>query len=162
MSSNIIHEWFYQLKGKKLQLYKLLRGGYAPTNKGEFLRGRDKYIYPDEAISSGLRIEYTALISPFVDKDPSVLDEGANPTLVEHTVGNSTASNRVTENSHVNLNRMQSLAIVDYLKAMLKEQEGEIEAKEYYMKQFYKKLGDNESNKRKISMSFPSNPYAVR
>ena len=155
MSSNVIHEWYYQLKGKKLYLYKLLRGGYAPTNTGEFMRGRDRYIYPDEAIPTCLRIEYTAFVEPFVDKDPSALTEaGANPTLVEE--------GSPKESSHVNLNRMQSLAIVDFVKAMLKEQEGEIEAKEYYLKQFYKKLGDNESNKRKISMSFPSNPYAVR
>ena len=154
MSSNVIHEWYYQLKGRKLHLYKLLRGGYAPTNTGEFMRGRDRYIYPDEAIPSGLRIEYTAFVDPFVDKDPSELVLDANPTLVKE--------DSPKESSHVNLNRMQSLAIVDFVKAMLKEQEGEIEAKEYYLKQFYKKLGDNESNKRKISMSFPSNPYAVR
>ena len=45
---------------------------------------------------------------------------------------------------------------------MLNEQRGDIEAKEYYMKEFFNKVGDNESNKRKVSMSFPSSPYAVR
>ena len=95
MSSNVIHEWYYQLKGKKLYLYKLLRGGYAPTNTGEFMRGRDRYIYPDEAIPTGLRIEYTAFVEPFVDKDPSALTEaGANPTLVEE--------GSPKESSHVN------------------------------------------------------------
>lgn len=66
------------------------------------------------------------------------------------------------ETNHLNLNRMLSLAVVDYLKAMLAEQQGNLEVKEYYMKQFWKKVGDNESNKRKISMSFPSSPYAIR
>ena len=64
--------------------------------------------------------------------------------------------------SHINLNKMLSLAVVDYLKAMTFEMAGDIERKEYYMKEFYGKLGDNESNKRKISMSFPIGPFAVR
>ena len=66
------------------------------------------------------------------------------------------------ETSHTNLNKMLSLAVVDYLKAMSFEMTGDIERKEYYMKEFYGKLGDNESNKRKISMSFPIGPFAVR
>ena len=64
--------------------------------------------------------------------------------------------------SHINLNRMLSLAVVDYLKAMTFESAGEIDKKEYYMKEFFGKLGDNESNKRNISVSFPSGPFAVR
>jgi hypothetical protein len=66
------------------------------------------------------------------------------------------------ESSHINLNRMLSLACLDYLKAMLADREGDIERKEYYMKEFWGKVGDNESNKRKISMSFPSSPYALK
>ena len=66
------------------------------------------------------------------------------------------------ETSHINLNKMLSLAVVDYLKAMVAEQGGQMDLKEYYMKEFYGKLGDNESNKRKISMSFPAGVYAVR
>ena len=66
------------------------------------------------------------------------------------------------EESHVNLNRMQSLAVVDYIKAMLSEVEGEIDKKEYYMKEFFGKLGDNESNKRNISITFPTQPFAIR
>ena len=66
------------------------------------------------------------------------------------------------ETSHINLNKMLSLAVVDYLKAMVAEQSGQMDLKEYYMKEFYGKLGDNESNKRKISMSFPAGVYAVR
>ena len=57
---------------------------------------------------------------------------------------------------------MLSLAVVDYIKAMKADRNGEIDKKEYYMKEFYSKLGDNESNIRKISMSFPSSPFAVR
>jgi len=67
-----------------------------------------------------------------------------------------------SETSHPNLNRMLSLALVDYLKAMEADKIGDIQRKEYYIKEFYGKLGDNESNKRKISMTFPSGPFAVR
>jgi hypothetical protein len=45
---------------------------------------------------------------------------------------------------------------------MVSEQRGEIDKKEYFMKEFYGKLADNESNKRVISMMFPMSPYAVR
>ena len=64
--------------------------------------------------------------------------------------------------SHINLNKMLSLAVVDYCKAMMAERNGEIDKKEYFMKEFYGKLADNESNKRVISMMFPMSPYAVR
>ena len=64
--------------------------------------------------------------------------------------------------SHINLNKMLNLAVIDYCKAMLAEQNGEIDKKEYFMKEFFSKLGDNESNKRKISVSFPSGPFAIR
>ena len=58
------------------------------------------------------------------------------------------------ETAHLNLNRMLCLAVVDYVKAQQKDAQGDIQAKEYYMKQFWKKIGDDQSNKRKISMSF--------
>ena len=67
-----------------------------------------------------------------------------------------------SETSHANLNRMLSLACVDYLKAMMADKRGDIQLKEYYMREFWKKVGDNESNKRKISMTYPVSPFAVR
>ena len=66
------------------------------------------------------------------------------------------------ETNHVNLNRMLSLAVVDYIKAQLSDSKGELERKEYYMREFWKKIGDNESNKRKISITFPSGPFSLR
>ena len=58
--------------------------------------------------------------------------------------------------------KMLNLAVIDYCKAMLAEQNGEIDKKEYFMKEFFSKLGDNESNKRNISVSFPTGPFAIR
>ena len=94
--------------------------------------------YPDETIANGIRIEYTALVKPFVLEDP---ESTASSSLTNVT--------SPSETSHVNLNRMLSLAIVDYLRAMFAERDGDIERKEYYMRNFYKKISDNESNKNK-------------
>ena len=57
---------------------------------------------------------------------------------------------------------MLSLAVVDYVKAMLADLGGEIEKKEYYMREFWKKVGDDQSNKRRVSISFPIGAFAVR
>ena len=66
-----------------------------------------------------------------------------------------------SESSHVNLSRMLSLACVDYVKAMLSDFDGELDKKEYYMREFWKKIGDSDSNKRMVAMSFPMKSYAV-
>ena len=66
-----------------------------------------------------------------------------------------------SETSHVNLSRMLSLACVDYVKAMLSDFDGELDKKEYYMREFWKKIGDSDSNKRMVAMSFPMKSYAV-
>jgi hypothetical protein len=66
-----------------------------------------------------------------------------------------------SESSHVNLSRMLSLACVDYVKAMLSDRDGELDKKEYYMREFWKKIGDSDSNKRMVAMSFPLKSYAV-
>ena len=66
-----------------------------------------------------------------------------------------------TELSHVNLNRLLSLAVVDYLRASFAERDGDIERKEYYMRHFNKKVSDNESNKNKIYM-VQSTSFAVK
>ena len=44
----------------------------------------------------------------------------------------------------------------------MEENKGDIQKKEYYMREFWKKVGDNESNKRKISMSYPIPQFSVR
>ena len=95
-------------------------------------------------------------------------------TFATGTFTAETASERITitqipkevsspdSTSHVNLNKMLSLAVLDYCKAMIAERNGEMDKKEYFIKEFYSKLGDNESNKRSISVSFPSGPFAVK
>ena len=98
--------------------------------------------------------EGTAFIEAFVSNDPNELDSTANPTLTNQASPD--------EADHVNLSRMLCLAVVDYIKAMTADLSGDVEKKEYYMREFWKKAGDNESNKRRISMSFPTPVYSIR
>ena len=87
--------------------------------------------------------------------------ETASESVTIYQIPKEVADSSADETSHVNLNRLLSLAVVDYLKSKRSENEGNIELKEYYLRQFYKKIGDNDSNKRKIVMQMSSSPYAL-
>ena len=151
--------WVYQVVGKNIHLYQYVQTANTDTLAGYRIRLPNDYygnqlIYPDESITNGLMYEGTAFIEPFISNDPNELDGNDNPTLTNQTSPD--------EADHVNLSRMLSLAVVDYIKAMLADLGGEIEKKEYYMREFWKKVGDDQSNKRKISISFPIGAFAVR
>jgi hypothetical protein len=110
--------------------------------------------------------DYTLTSSGTVDEDTLTITgsftteaAGGRVSITQIPVDDSTSPSTT---SHINLNKMLSLAVLDYCKGMLSERNGELDKKEYYMKEFFSKLGDNESNKRNISVSFPSGPFAVR
>jgi len=146
--------WVYDIQGRKLHLWKIKRfDDNVPSTDGElFSDARSNYlVYPPEAITNGLRIEHASITKPFTTNNPntvaeSSLSEDASPT----------------ESSYINLSRLLTLAVVDYVRAMLSEKSADVQKKEYYMREFYKKAGDNESNKRKILMTGTMSPYAVR
>ena len=159
MSFDTNLNWLYQVVGKNIHLYQYVQTANTDTLAGYRIRLPNDYygnqlIYPDESITNGLMYEGTAFIEPFVSNDPNELDGNDNPTLTNQTSPD--------EADHVNLSRMLSLAVVDYVKAMLSDLGGEIEKKEYYMREFWKKVGDDQSNKRRISITFPLGAYAVR
>ena len=161
MSSSVNTGWFWRLKGKKLHIYRLKRSGAGSIRAdGSLTSGGDELVYPDETISNGIRLEYTAYIEPFVDIDPSVLASDSSETSWSNA--SLTEVTSPDESSHVNLNRMLSLAVVSYVKAMLAEMSGEVQSKEYYMREFFKKVSDNESNKRMQSITYTVSPFAVR
>jgi len=232
MSFDTNRTWFYQIIGRNIQLWQYVQTANTDTLAGYRIKLPNDYygnqlIYPNEDITNGLRIEYTALNEPFVSEaletttarasgtgisfDPgpaaTISDTGdgfsdfaqgdkirvigsasndgdytlsSSGTVDEDTLtitgtftteaaGESVTIYQITledsspsETSHVNLNRMLSLACVDYVKAMASDLKGEIDKKEYYMKEFWKKIGDNDSNKRKVAMLFPSGYYSVR
>ena len=158
MSKNVEKTWAYYISGRNIQLYQLSydSGDEDATYQIRIPEFEDqtRLIYPDETIASGLMFEGTAFIEPFVDKDPNELQGGNQPTLTEVVSPD--------EKSHVNCNRMLSLARVDYVKSMLEDRKGDVAKKEYYMKEFFSKLADSESNKRRNIMTFPVNPYSLR
>ena len=90
----------------------------------------------------------------------TVTTESAGARITINQIPKEVASPDST--SHINLNKMLSLAVVDYCKAMIAERNGEIDKKEYFMKEFYGKLADNESNKRIISVASPISAFAVK
>ena len=158
MSFDTHRTWVYEVVGRNIHLWQWVDtaatdtvGSYRVKLPAEYY-GK-QLIYPDESITDGLRFEGTAFIEPFVDVDPNELDSNANPELTGETA---------EEGSHVNLSRMLSLAVVDYVKAMVSDMKGDVERKEYYMREFWKKVADNESNKRIVSVNFPTSPFAVR
>jgi len=159
MSFDTNRTWIYHVVGKNIHLYQYVQTANTDTIDGYRIRLPNDYygnqlIYPDETITNGLMYEGTAFIEAFVSNDPNELDGNDNPTLTNQASPD--------EADHVNLSRMLSLAVVDYIKAMLADLGGEIEKKEYYMREFWKKIGDDQSNKRKISISFPIGAFAVR
>ena len=153
MSYDTNRNYAYIQQGKQLRLYKILRSaGKVPDNQGRVSGGiANDIIYPDEAITEGLRIEYTSIEKAFVDEDPETI---ANASLTEQA--------SPTEATHLNLNRMLSMAIVCYVKASLAERLGDIKAKEYYMREFHKKVADNESNKNKVFIAGTIGTFAIK
>ena len=231
MSYNTDKNWFYELYGRKLHVWQWVEtaatdtvGSYRVKLPSEFFG--NQLIYPNEDITNGLRVEYTALYEPFVseavetttargsgtgisfdtstdrindsnsgfgdfesgdkirvigsasnDGDYTIsgtpntttistaenlTDESAGESITVYQIPLAVADSSVSETSHVNLNRLLSLAIVDYVKAQTALQEGNIQLKEYFMRDFYKKIADDQSNRRKISITFPVSNFAVR
>ena len=153
MSYDTDRTYAYIQSGKKLRLYKIRRSSNRVIDNQGRVKGDeyDTVIYPDEAITNGLRIEYTSVQKPFVQQDPEAT---ANASLSEIT--------SPTESTHINLNRMLSLAVVDYVRAMMAERMGDLERKEYYLKEFHKKVADNESNRNKMYIAGTIGTYAVK
>jgi len=156
MSRDTNQTWAYYIAGRNILLYEIIYGGSNTLGRIRVPAYREnvKLIYPNETIVAGLMFEGTAFIEPFVTKDPNKLVNGAQPDLSN--------VDEPTETSHINLNRMLSLAVVDYIKSMLHERDDDIQKKEYFRKEFFSKLADSESNKRRELMTFPVSPYAVR
>ena len=78
--------WFYYLKGRNIQLYQRSDYGRTDTLGSYKIRLPDDssgtyFIYPDEDITNGLRIEYTSLDTPFISEaleDMQVFASGTN------------------------------------------------------------------------------------
>ena len=159
MSYDTHKTWFFQTVGRNIHLWQYVESNATDTLAGIRVSLPDEYygkqlIYPDESITSGLRFEGTAFVEPFVNNDPNELNGNDEPTLTYQTSPD--------EADHVNLTRMLSLAVEDYLKAMVSDSSGDLQKKEYYMKEFWKKVGDDQSNKRRNFHVYPVSPFAIK
>ena len=159
MSYDTHKTWFFQTVGRDIHLWQYVESSVTDTLAGIRISLPDEYygkqlIYPDESITSGLRFEGTAFVEPFVNNDPNELNGNDEPTLTNQTSPD--------EADHINLTRMLSLAVVDYLKAMVSDSSGDLQKKEYYMREFWKKVGDDQSNKRRNFNVFPISPFAIK
>ena len=232
MSFNTNKTWVYQIVGRDLQLWQYVQTANTYTLAGYRIKLPNEYygdhlIYPNEDITNGLRIEYTALDEPFVseaietttarasgtgisfdpgpaatisdsddgfsdfaqgdkirvigsasndgdyllttsgtvDEDTLTLESG---TFTVEAAGESISIYQIPkevtspdESSHVNLSRTLTLAVIDYVKAQKADLVGEVEQKEYYMKEFYRKIGDSQSNKYKVAIAMAQKPFAI-
>ena len=235
MSYDTHKNWFYELYGRKVHLWQWVETAATDTLGGFRIKLPTEYygqqlIYPDEDITNGLRVEYTALYQPFITESLEATTARASGTGIafvdgggsadtitdsasgfgdfadgdrirvigsasndgEYTLSGSASAGTLTvatgtftaetagesitiyqiplavadasvdETSHINLNRLLSLAVVDYVKAQIALESGNAEMKEYFMREFYKKVSDDQSNRRKITITFPIGNFAVR
>ena len=191
MSFNTDRNWMYSLSGRHIHLWQWTETGATDTVGSYRVKLPTEHygkqlIYPNEDITNGLRVEYTAFSETFVSEaleDTSARVSGTDISFsttvltgagtndgfaigdrvrIIGSASNDGADENVDESSHINLNRMLSLAAIDYIRAQMKEATGDLQGKEYCMREFWKKVGDNESNKRNISISFPASPFAIK
>tara|TARA_R100000808_G_C2146767_1_gene154690 strand:+ start:1637 stop:2323 length:687 start_codon:yes stop_codon:yes gene_type:complete len=228
MSYDTDRNWFYELYGRKVHLWQWVETAASDTVANYRVKLPSEFygsqlIYPNEDITNGLRVEYTALYEPFISESledttkrasgtdisfstttitgagtsdgfatgdkvriiGSASNDGvytsissgsntlvfASSTFTAESAGESitvyqipkpVADSSVDETSHMNLNRLLSLAVIDYIKAQVALEQGDINMKEYFMRDFYKKIADDQSNRRKISITFPVSNFAVR
>ena len=160
MSRDTQKNWVYGIVGRNVELWEITKGGNLDTVGDYKIRMPiesygTQLVYPTETIDNGLMFEGTAFIEPFIDVDPNELDEDfSNPTVSPDASPD--------ESSHMNLNRMFSLAVIDYIKAMWSDKQGDLQKKEYYMREFWKKAADAQSNKFGVFMCSPSSVYSIR
>ena len=53
------------------------------------------------------------------------------------------------------------MAVIDYVKAQKADMVGEVDQKEYYMREFYRKIGDSQSNKYRVAVALAQKPFAI-
>ncbi len=91
----------------------------------------------------------------------NLTDEAAGARVTISQIPVETTTPSVESGDHVNCTRMVALAIVDYIKSQIAERAGNIELKEYYIKEFWGKVGDNSSNRSVSGIVVPRSTYAV-
>jgi len=152
-----------------------ISGSNISFNSSPYINNSDNPNWATSPFVVGDKIRIIGSASNDGDYTIASFSGAGNPNLVtSESLTTESAGQRITitqipkevtspdSTSSINVNKMLCLAVVDYVKAMIHEERGEIDKKEYYIKEFYSKLADNESNKRIVSSAFPISPFAVR
>ena len=118
-------EYAYAIKGNKLSLFEkdysgVQNGQTISAPNVELPRGSGNWKSPQSDVTEGIEIEFTS----------------------------SSVGNLVDESSEIPLPEYLAKVLIYYIKAKLMEVEKDFQAREYYMKQFYKGL--EKHNKAKI------------
>lgn len=135
-------EYGYQVIGKKFRLVEKDFNGadsglnYTYTDGGglDLPSGFGTYKSPGSSVSEGIELEYTT----------------------------SRSSEVIDESSTINLPSYLTQALVYYVKGKLQEDLGQIEMKEYFMKEFRKILEKHESSKVAGPRMIMSGKNAIR
>ena len=91
----------------------------------------------------------------------SFTTEAAGESISITQIPIETTTPSVESGDHVNCTRLVALAIVDFIKSQIAERAGNVELKEYYIKEFWGKVGDNTSNRSVSGIVVPRATYAV-
>ena len=119
-------EYAYYVKGNKIALVEKERSGsdglnytYDDETGLDIPQGYGTWKSPQSAVDAGLRVQFTKVdLESFTD-----------------------------ESSTVPVDEFLCKAVVDYVKAKLAEDMGEIDLKEYHMREFHRKIAKYENTK---------------
>jgi hypothetical protein len=108
----------------------------------------------------GTEISETAVFANEVDNN----DVGVTIAKIQHEVGLIRSNVNVLndESDEIPVPPYLERAIVDYLKARIAEDQGELEMKEYYLREFRKKVEKHESSKMRGYRAIVAGPHALR
>ena len=131
--------------------------GFSDFAQGDKIRVRG---------SSSTDGDYTFTPSGTVDEDTLTITgtftlEAVGERVTISQIPLETTSPTVTSGDHVNCTRLVALAIVDFIKSQIAERAGNMELKEYYIKEFWGKVADNSSNRSVSGIVVPRATYAV-
>ncbi len=105
----------------------------------------EDYKSPTKAVTSGLKFEYVK-----------------RPLITTDEAGNTPQSSTIEEDDYIQIDDYLANALVYYIKARMAEDSGEIELKEYLMKEFRAMIGRHYSGQSYgLRQNFPG-PSAIR
>ena len=129
-------QYAYYLEGSRIAIVEKATNFSNNVDNKEFGPGvaKQEWKSPQSSVTSGIELKYTNAPGDDIEDETSIID----------------------------LPSYLCKGLVYYIKARLAEDGGNLEGKEYFMREFHNKLSDNESNRNDIFVAIPLSPYAIR